>query len=159
MIACRPEAHSRFTVIPPTVVGKPERRAAIRATLRLSSPAWLAAPKITSSIWLGSTVGLRSNNFLITNAARSSGRTKASEPPYLPMGVRRMSTMYAVFILKCVVARPLGVARRLLCYGLVKLSRRLLSVLLLFLQFVQVKPTPLCGKENKRYFWQSQLPV
>ena len=37
--ACRPLAHKRVTVVPGTVMGKPAKSAAIRATLRLSSPA------------------------------------------------------------------------------------------------------------------------
>ena len=36
--AWRPEPHSRFTVCPATSTGSPARRAAMRATLRLSSP-------------------------------------------------------------------------------------------------------------------------
>ena len=48
--ACRPEPHSRFTVTPGTVVGNPDSSADIRATLRLSSPAWFAQPMITSSM-------------------------------------------------------------------------------------------------------------
>src|SRR5206468_14331 len=46
--------HSRLTVCPGTSTGSPASSAAIRATLRLSSPAWLAHPKITSSMVLGS---------------------------------------------------------------------------------------------------------
>src|SRR5436190_5235935 len=59
----------------------------MRATLRLSSPAWLAAPKYTSSIAPGSTPA-RATASLITSAARSSGRSPASAPPYRPTGVR-----------------------------------------------------------------------
>ena len=40
-----PDAHSRFTVTPATDSGRPASSAAIRATLRLSSPAWFAQPK------------------------------------------------------------------------------------------------------------------
>src|SRR5690348_8911486 len=43
--ASSPEAQSRFTVFPGTDGGNPASRAAIRPTFRLSSPAWLAAPK------------------------------------------------------------------------------------------------------------------
>lgn len=43
--ASRPEAHSRLTVTPGTEVGRPARRAAMRPTLRFSSPAPLALPK------------------------------------------------------------------------------------------------------------------
>jgi hypothetical protein len=47
--ASRPDAQSRFIVTPGTCGGRPERSAAMRATLRLSSPAWLAQPSTTSS--------------------------------------------------------------------------------------------------------------
>src|SRR6266852_3295213 len=47
--ASRPLAHSRLTVTPGTRSGSPARSTAIRATFRLSSPAWLAQPRITSS--------------------------------------------------------------------------------------------------------------
>ena len=50
LIAWSPEPHSRLTVWPPTSTGKPASSSAIRATLRLSSPAWLAQPRMTSSI-------------------------------------------------------------------------------------------------------------
>jgi hypothetical protein len=42
--ALRPEAHSRLTVMPGTLSGNPASNSAMRATLRLSSPAWLAQP-------------------------------------------------------------------------------------------------------------------
>ncbi len=43
--ASRPEAQSRLTVEPGTETGRPASSEAMRATLRLSSPAWFAAPK------------------------------------------------------------------------------------------------------------------
>jgi len=43
-IASIPEAHSLFTVTPGTSGGSPASSSAIRATSRLSSPAWLAHP-------------------------------------------------------------------------------------------------------------------
>ena len=43
--ASMPEPHNRFTVAPGIEVGRPASSTAIRATLRLSSPAWLASPK------------------------------------------------------------------------------------------------------------------
>ena len=55
--ASRPEPHSRLTVAPGTPTGSPASSRLMRATLRLSSPAWLAQPKITSSIAAGSTPG------------------------------------------------------------------------------------------------------
>jgi hypothetical protein len=75
-----PEAQSRFTVTPATESGSPASSAAMRATLRLSSPAWLAAPNQTSSISPASTPA-RSTASAITSAARSSGRSPESAPP------------------------------------------------------------------------------
>ncbi len=66
----------------------------MRATLRLSSPAWLAQPKITSSTRDGSTP-VRSTSDLTTCAARSSGRTDESAPAYRPIGVRTASMISA----------------------------------------------------------------
>ena len=43
-MASSPEPQSRFTVLPGTSMGRPASRADMRATLRLSSPAWLAQP-------------------------------------------------------------------------------------------------------------------
>src|SRR5665213_3192477 len=43
--ASMPEAHSRLSVTPGTLTGSPASSSAMRATLRLSSPAWLAQPK------------------------------------------------------------------------------------------------------------------
>jgi hypothetical protein len=43
--ASSPEPHRRFTVVPGTLSGSPAIRPAMRATLRLSSPAWLAQPR------------------------------------------------------------------------------------------------------------------
>ncbi len=53
----------------------------LRATLRLSSPAWLAEPKTTSSSADQSTSGWRSASALIGSAARSSARIEESAPP------------------------------------------------------------------------------
>ena len=91
IIACKPLAQSLFTVVAATSTDKPARREAIRATLRLSSPLWLAAPAITSSMAFGSTCLLRSINDFITWASRSSGLVADSKPAYFPMGVRTES--------------------------------------------------------------------
>ena len=91
MMASSPLAHNRFTVTPATEGGKPASSAAIRATLRLSSPLWFAAPAITSSMAFMSTLLFRRTRSLITRASRSSGRILLSAPPYLPMGVRTAS--------------------------------------------------------------------
>ena len=93
MTASRLEPQSRLTVEPGTDGGSPASSDAIRATLRLSSPAWFAAPKYTSPIRAGSSDVVRSSSALITTAARSSGRTLANAPPNLPTGVRTASTM------------------------------------------------------------------
>ena len=42
--ASRPDAQSRFTVTPGTSWGRPAISDAMRATLRLSSPAWFVQP-------------------------------------------------------------------------------------------------------------------
>ena len=57
LIACSPEPHSRLTVSPPTSTGKSASSSAIRATSRLSSPAWLAQPRMTSSTRAGVDAG------------------------------------------------------------------------------------------------------
>src|SRR6185503_565059 len=66
----------------------------MRATLRLSSPAWFAHPMITSSIVAGS-IDARSTAARMTRAARSSARTVARAPPARPTGVRAADTMKA----------------------------------------------------------------
>jgi len=75
-----PEPHRRVTVAPGRETGSPASSTAILATLRLSSPAWFASPKKTSSIRSGSTP-VRSTSSRSARAARSSGRTPASAPP------------------------------------------------------------------------------
>ena len=79
--ASSPDAQSLFTVTPGTESGSPDRSTAIRATLRLSSPDWLAQPRITSSSAAQSTRGRRSRSAAIGTVARSSVRTAASAPP------------------------------------------------------------------------------
>ncbi len=89
IIASIPEPHSLLMVVPGTDVGKPAKSDDMRATLRLSSPAWFAHPNITSSMAAGSNCGFSLSTDLIGMAARSSGRTLESAPAYRPMGVRR----------------------------------------------------------------------
>jgi hypothetical protein len=79
--ASSPEPHSRLTVEPGTPMGKPASKADMRATLRLSSPAWLAQPKITSATSAQSTFALRAISALRGIAPRSSARTLDSAPP------------------------------------------------------------------------------
>src|SRR5688572_1421968 len=65
-------------------------RLAMRATLRLSSPAWLAQPATTSSTSAAATP-VRDRSPASAWASRSSGRTAESAPRTLPKGVRRAS--------------------------------------------------------------------
>ena len=67
----------------------------MRATLRLSSPAWLAHPISTSPMAAASNCSFRLSNSSSTKAAKSSVRTGASVPPKFPMGVLTPSAMYA----------------------------------------------------------------
>ena len=79
--ASRPEPHSRLMVAPGTPTGRPASRLAMWATLRLSSPAWLAQPYSTSVTAPQSTLGLRAISALIGMAPRSSVRTLDNAPP------------------------------------------------------------------------------
>ena len=81
----------------------------MRATFRLSSPAWLASPAITSSMSFTSISGCLFNSPLITWARRSSGRVLASEgwkSESLTDGERR--TITDATILTC-LDRPDGI--------------------------------------------------
>src|SRR3989440_12487225 len=104
LIAARPEEQSRLKVRPATDTGKPAGRAAIRATFRLSSPAWFAQPRYTSSTRAGSTPTRRTTS-PTTSAARSSGRTSLSATWCRPIGVRTAPTITASVILE-VLASP-----------------------------------------------------
>ena len=79
--ASRPEPQSRLMVAPVTLTGRPANRLAMRATLRLSSPAWLAQPRTTSSTACQSRPAWRAIKALSGNAARSSARIEDSDPP------------------------------------------------------------------------------
>ena len=78
--ASMPEPHKRLIVTPGTEIGKPASKALILATLRLSSPAWFAHPRMTSSKDSQSTDGFVSTMDCNTTAARSSGRTPDNAP-------------------------------------------------------------------------------
>ena len=80
-VASMPEPHNRLMVEPGTPSGNPASSDDMRATLRLSSPAWLAQPKITSSMADQSTCGLRAISALRGTAPRSSARTADRLPP------------------------------------------------------------------------------
>src|SRR4051794_17383179 len=93
--AFRPDPQSRLIVVPGTSAGSPASSDAMRATLRLSSPAWLAQPRMASSTAPQSIVGLRRTSSAIGTAARSSARTDDSDPLSLPIGVLIASQMKA----------------------------------------------------------------
>ena len=78
--ASMPEPHSRLMVEPPRVSGNPASSDDMRATLRLSSPAWFAQPKITSSTRSQLIDGLRSISAISGTAPRSSARIDDSAP-------------------------------------------------------------------------------
>src|SRR6266480_4601722 len=119
LIAARPDEQRRLKVRPATETGKPARRAAIRATFRLSSPAWFAQPRYTSSTRAGSTPARRTTS-PTTSAARSSGRTSLSAPWCRPIGVRTAPTITASVILHSSNRR---IAREDLDFGVTTGSR------------------------------------
>src|SRR3546814_7542815 len=90
--ASSPDAHNLFTVVPGQETGIPASNADIRATLRLSSPAWFAQPRMTSSMDERSSAAFRSISARRGIAARSSARMCASAPLYRPIGVRTART-------------------------------------------------------------------
>ncbi len=82
-----PEEQSLLIVSPGTVQGNPARRAAILATFLLSSPAWLAHPIITSSIFSACKPGVCSTKDRMTCARRSSVLIEDRVPLNLPKAV------------------------------------------------------------------------
>src|SRR5437867_7799935 len=94
LAACWPEPHIRSRVVPHTSTGKPAISAALRAMLNPCSPSWSTQPRMTSSISAGSTFTRATRSFS-TSAARSSGRTSESLPPFRPTAVRTAPTMTA----------------------------------------------------------------
>src|SRR5260370_11402385 len=95
LAACWPEPHMRSRVVPQTSSGKPAMSAAVLAMLTPCRPAWSAAPMTTSSTSLGSIL-TRSTSALSVSASRSSGRTPASLPFFLPTAVRTAPTITAL---------------------------------------------------------------
>src|ERR1043165_9761049 len=99
----------------------------------------------------------------MTFAAKSSGRAAASAPPYFPMGVLRASRMYTDFI-AYIIGPYSSVSVTVVC-GIKRSNEINLTSNSLVLQLLrglygpentrQVKPTRICGKEFKLYFWRS----
>ena len=89
--ASRLDPHSRLTVVAGTEVGSPASSTAIRATLRLSSPAPLALPSTTSSIWPWSSAGCPVDQPAHDVRGQVVRAYAGSAPPYRPNGVRTAS--------------------------------------------------------------------
>ena len=93
-MADRPEAQKRFTVMPPTLLGRPASTAATRATFRPCCASGMAQPAITSSIAAGSSPGACASAARSACASSSSGRVARKNPLCdLPIGVRVAATM------------------------------------------------------------------
>ncbi len=72
--AVSPEAQKRFTVTPPTELGRPASSAPTRATFMPCSPSGKEQPTMASSIALGSRPGTCFSAAWIAATSRSSGR-------------------------------------------------------------------------------------
>jgi hypothetical protein len=93
-IALRPEAQKRFTVMPPTLCGRPASTAPMRATFRPCGPSGIAQPHTRSSMAVGSSVGTWASAPCSARTSRSSGRMWRKKPRCeRPMGVRVAATM------------------------------------------------------------------
>ena len=92
--ALRPEAQKRFTVMPPTLCGKPASTAATRATFRPCCASGMAQPQMMSSMLAGSSPGACASTACSALTSRSSGRRLRNEPRCeRPIGVRVAATM------------------------------------------------------------------
>src|SRR6202789_1895451 len=86
-------------VIPETVIGRPARKLATRATFIPCSASGMAQPRMTSSISDLSSCGTRSSAPLMAKAARSSGRVVRRVPRgALPTAVRTADAMMTSFM-------------------------------------------------------------
>ena len=87
--ACSPDEQKRFIVIAGTVIGRPARRTARRATFMPCSASGKAQPTTTSSMTAGSNWGTFSRKPWIRRASNSSGRVCRKVPrPDRPTAVR-----------------------------------------------------------------------
>ncbi len=92
--ADRPDAQKRFTVMPPTELGRPASSTLVRAKFRPCSPSGIAQPTMASSMAAGSSVGTWASAAWMTATSRSSGRVLRNMPrPDLPIGARVAATM------------------------------------------------------------------
>ena len=74
LIVSRPEPQKRLTVTPAVEIGKFDFNDIIRATCKPCSASGIALPTIISSTRSGSNAGTSFNKWLMTSAAKSSGR-------------------------------------------------------------------------------------
>ncbi|MNE84507.1 hypothetical protein D3C80_1814220 [compost metagenome] len=72
--ALTPEAQKRLTVMPPTVLGRPDSSAPMRATFRPCWASGIAQPQTMSSMLAGSSPGTWASALFSVRASRSSGR-------------------------------------------------------------------------------------
>ena len=92
--ALNPEAQKRFTVMPPTLLGRPASTAPMRAMLRPCWPSGMAQPQIRSSIAFGSSEGTCASAACKALTSKSSGRVLRKKPRWeRPMGVRVAATI------------------------------------------------------------------
>src|SRR6202046_1421996 len=87
MMACSPLPHSRFTVSPAVLGGRPPLMAATRPRYMSLASVWITLPKTALPTSTGST-SARLTASRTTAAARSQGGTVARPPPNLPIPVR-----------------------------------------------------------------------
>src|SRR5258706_15949965 len=79
-IALSPDAQKRLTVDPGTDDGRPDMSATVRPTFWPCGPSGKPAPRMTSSISVGSTSGTRRRSSRTHCTAMSSGRVRLNEP-------------------------------------------------------------------------------
>src|SRR3989440_6449368 len=79
-IALSPDAQKRLTVDPGTDDGRPDMSATVLPTFWPCGPSGKPAPRMTSSIWAGSTSGTRRSSSRTQCTAMSSGRARLNEP-------------------------------------------------------------------------------
>src|SRR5258708_22793560 len=79
-MACRPEEQNLLTVVPATEDGRPASMAETRATLWPCGPCGCPQPSTTSSISLGSSLGVLRRTSWMQWAASSSGRVALNDP-------------------------------------------------------------------------------
>src|SRR5271156_1575094 len=99
-MACKQEEQNRLIVVPATDVGSPASIAETRATFCPCGPFGCAHPNTTSSISLGSSVGVLRSTSLMQCAASASGRVRLKDPRNdFASAVRELATTTASLML------------------------------------------------------------